>query len=1054
MIVHWAIPLIAGVAFNLYRKPLTAPLEEYRIRPMHTPTFSLTRRSSEPTAHFRGLAIRALIIILLYIAYSIQAYSQRAPESSLRGMTRRVWHMQDGLSDNVISAVAETPDHYLWIGTPQNLIRFDGFHFTDVSAEIAPAIRDFGVRCLFTAKDGSLWIGTGGGTVVRVHGSAVQTFDTKSGLRAFKVNVLQQDAAGAIWVGTDHGIYRFTRERFRRIPHLGDPSVDAMISDGNGGFWIGGHRLIHYSNGAFQDILLPKQHVPRRIEALALTPEGTLWIGTLGGLLQMNAQGVILSKASVSHEVSTLYVDQRYRLWVGTFNSGLFLRLANNKFAHVVEATEGLSSTILALLNDDGGDLWLGTHSGLVRLSDTGMNLTAIPGVRDTPHASVALDTDGSLWVCAGKVFHLVNGTVQAPKIPLVGDFSVRTIMRAADGALWIGTAGGGAIRVPQDGRPERYAAKVGTSYITGFLQGKNGDVWIATEGGIAVWRKGDVVSFQHILGAPHQQVLSLAEAEPKGAWIGTSQGLLRLENGRFIPNPAISALGNHAVRALHSSSDGTLWIGTESGLFRWKDRQMLQVPLEDNGGSKAVLSILEDTHGRLWLGGSEQVRRVRCIDIDKALAKVASMGLNNPRGDNNIVIPEVSFVLKEIDAELYGGMPSSSALDSENGAWYVSDAGPIHISGNARQSSQDGPPVALQQVVVDGRNATIRQNTRLSLPASTQTLEIAATPIVLGSHAGLQMRRKLIGFDTSWKTLASSHAVTYTNLPPGKYVYRVEVSWGDWDKASFAELHIVQKAHFYHQSWFLALCAILTSLIFWLLHRQRLHQLVVKFSAVAEERNRIAREMHDTILQGCIGISFLLDGIASSHQMHRVEDSSRFLLPEQSLGALKLARAEIERTIQESRVAIWDLRHTEAEAQLDRSLRELFDKMTGRLTIPTNFQSSGPSLQLTREQKQETLMAAQEALQNAIKHARDAKISVCLRYMTNLVRIEIADEGCGISQTSNGSNVIGHFGVLGMQERMAKIGGTCHISSAEGKGTTVTLEIPARKVQQVATEN
>jgi signal transduction histidine kinase/ligand-binding sensor domain-containing protein len=971
-------------------------------------------------------------------------------------MTRRIWRMQDGLSDNVISAVAETPEHYLWIGTPQSLIRFDGFHFTDVSAEIAPAIRDFGIRCLFTAKDGSLWIGTGGGTLLQVQGSAVLNYGAKDGLRAFNVNVLQQDIAGVIWAGTDHGIYRFAGGHFQRVSHIGDPSVYAMISDGDGGLWIGGHRLIHYANGVFEDIPLPKQNVPTRIEGLARTPDGTLWIGTLGGLLQMSAQGLVSPKASVSHEVSALYVDQRHRLWVGTFDSGLFLQLANNTFAHIVEATEGLSNTVLALLNYEDGDLWLGTHSGLVRLSDTGMHLTTIPAIRNAQHASVAPDSDGSLWICAGKAFHLANGRLLTPKLPLVGSFPVRVIMRAADGALWIGTAGGGAIRIPKRGRPERYAAKVGTSYITGFLQGRDGDVWIATEGGIAVWRKGDVVSFQHVPGAPHQAVLSIAIAKPDGVWIGTSLGLLRLSNGRFVSDPAGSALGNHAVRALHSSSDETLWLGTESGLFRWKDHQMLQVPLEGDVKSEAVLSILEDAHGRLWLGGPDQVRRVQLVAIDRIFADRAdgtSTGRNGATDSNDSVIPEVFAVLKETDAELYGGMPSSAALDGANGAWYISDAGPVHISGDARQPSQNAPPIAWQQIAVDGRDATISENTTLSLPASTQTLEIAATPVMLGSHAGLRMRRRLIGFDTSWKTLAASHAVTYTNLPPGKYRYRVEVSWGDWRKASFAELPIVQKAHFYHQGWFLVLCAVLTSITIWLLHRQRLQRLATQLTAVAEERNRIAREMHDTILQGCIGISFLLDGIESNHHMQRAEGSPRSLLPVQSLEALQLARAQIERTIDEARVAIWNLRRTEAEAQLDRSLRELFDKMTGRLTISAAFQSSGPSLQLTREQKQETLMAAQEALQNAIKHAGNTKISVYLRYMTNLVRIEITDEGCGMSQASNTSNATGHFGVLGMRERMIRIGGTCRISSAEGRGTTVTLEIPSGTPQQVATE-
>ncbi|MGA3133394.1 MAG: sensor histidine kinase [Terracidiphilus sp.] len=283
----------------------------------------------------------------------------------------------------------------------------------------------------------------------------------------------------------------------------------------------------------------------------------------------------------------------------------------------------------------------------------------------------------------------------------------------------------------------------------------------------------------------------------------------------------------------------------------------------------------------------------------------------------------------------------------------------------------------------------------------------------------------------------------TYTNLPPGHYVYRVEVSRGDWHKESFVELHIVQQAHFYRELWFVVLCVILIAALVWLFHRQRLHQLAVRYSVVAEERNRVAREMHDTILQGCIGISFLLDGIESNRQAQAEKDDSRSQLSGQSWAALKLARTEIEKTIREARAAIWNLRSAESEAQLGQSLRDLLDKMTNRLSIPTTFQTSGPSLRLTHEQQHEILMAVREALQNVIKHAGGSDIALSLRYRGNLVTIEIKDRGCGISHELNGSKNDGHFGVVGMRERMARIGGTCRILSSDGEGTTVILEVP-----------
>lgn len=993
-----------------------------------------------------AFALRILIVVLVVGDCFSSARGQTVPELSPQWMTRRLWRMQDGLPDHAITAIAETPDHSLWLGTPRNLVRFDGFHFEDVSATIAPAIHDFGVTCLFTARDGSLWIATGEGEILRVHEGAVKIYDAKTGLGSFNVLAIQQDADGAIWAGTDHGIYRLLKGRFERFHHIGDPSVHAIIPDGAGGLWLGGHHLIHFTGAQFQLVTLPIQHVPMRIEALARTPDGVMWIGTLGGLLRMDPKGTIAARPFVTQAIKALLFDREQRLWVGTLDGGLFLRGRGDRFGHLADATDQLSSTVLALFDDDSNDLWLGSESGLVRLSDSGMRLIAIPQTRRVEHATVARDTDGSLWIGAGQVLHVVRGAILTPRIPMVGRFPARSIFRDTEGALWIATAGGGAIRVPRSGTPARYGAQLGTSYIIGFLQGENGDVWIATESGIALWRNGDVMSFQQTPGAPHRAVISLANAAD-GVWLGTSHGLFRLRNGQFVTDPAISALGDHAARALLSGRDGTLWIGTESGLFRWRDERMLRVPVEDDGGSHAVLSILEDANGQLWLGGPDRVRRVSTAAIDAVLdagkGEAPGSKIGADHGDGDFVAPEVFSVLKETGAALYGGMPASSATDGQAGAWYISDAGLIQISGST-PPPEEAPSIVLRRVAVDGREIAIPKNGVIPLPPSTRTLEIEAAPIVLGSHAGLRVRRELVGFDRGWSPLPGSHVATYTNLAPGSYVYRVKAGWRNGHVLSMAEVRVVQQAYFYRQWWFLALCSALVALTAWLLHRQRVHQVAVRFRAVAEERNRVAREMHDTILQGCIGISFLLDGIASSDETQTAGYGPRPRLPKRSRAALDLARTEIERTIREARIAIWNMRRTESEPHLDRSLRELFDTMTGPLPIPATFRSSGSALPVTQEQQQEIVMTVREALQNCIRHADAEKIALSLQYTRNGVAIEIADCGRGFPRTPEEPD--GHFGIMGMRERMLRIGGVCRIDSAEGNGTTVTLEVPLER--------
>jgi ligand-binding sensor domain-containing protein len=680
------------------------------------------------SVHFRffGPWPTRVLIALVIVLPCAAALSDPSSGSLLEATTRRIWRMQDGLPDNVITAVAETSEHYLWSGTPRNLVRFDGFHFIDVSSDVAPSIRESGITCLFAASGGSLWIGIGDGTLLQLEGTHVHAYGPASGLRSYDVRALQQDSNGTIWAGTDHGIYRLAGQRFERVPSIGDPSVRAMIQDGHGGLWIGGHRLTHYTNGVFQNVALPKQKMPTRINALAITPDRRLWIGTAGGLLHSDASGSISSAPSISHEVSALLVDRNTKLWIGTVDSGLFLAVPGNRFTPVPEAITGHADTILVLYKDESGDLWLGTHSGLVRLSETGMHLTAIPAARNAEHASLTLDADNSLWICLGKVFHLVNGRVRTVNFPLVGEFLVRTILRSADGSLWIGTAGGGALHLHRRGEPQKYASELGTSYVTGFLEGSNGDVWISTDSGIALWHEGHVISFQHILGAPHQAVLSIADAGSGAVWIATGHGFYLWRNGQFLSDPAISALGDRAIRSLCSWSDGTLWIGTESGLFRWKDHKMLEVPLDDDG-SQAVLSILEDPLGQLWLSGPDRVRRIQVAVIDRVLNSMAGYPSAQGTAVAEPLLAEEFHVSTETGAELYGGMLSSSAPDGRGGAWFISDAGPVHIGSDAQETSLAPPPIVLQQVVVDGRTVAISSNLALSLPPSTKTLEIQA---------------------------------------------------------------------------------------------------------------------------------------------------------------------------------------------------------------------------------------------------------------------------------------------------------------------------------------
>ncbi|WP_160115081.1 sensor histidine kinase [Bryocella elongata] len=963
-------------------------------------------------------------------------------------MTSRVWSIQDGLPDQVILSMAQTPDQYLWLGTRLGLVRFDGYHFIDYGADLAPALHDFGVDCVLVVRDGSLWLGTQGGGVVHLFPGGGRTYNTRAGIANGLIRALYQDEAGRIWAGTDNGLYRLdSGEHFSRIDDRGGihgAAVHAIVGDGHGGVWAGGSRLLHIDASAglgtisWQEVALPQQKGSLRIWSMAKGSGESLWIATLGGLYHLpdGVGSVATKEPRVLGSALSLLVDSHRQLWVGTMDEGLYLLSENGSVTRARAPDQLASNSVLALAEDRSHDLWAGTQSGLTRFSATGMHLTRVPGAIDSEFGSVAVDADDSLWVCSRRLTHIRNGRMEPVNLPSITGFAIHSVMRERSGAFWVGTLGRGAYRIAPGGHIDHYTSEIGTNYIRGFLETPFDGVWIASDGGVANWRDGHVTSFQNVPGAPHAPTLSMAAGAPGELWVGTYHGLSLLRNGAFVAAPAADALGSHAVSAIHVSDDGALWIGTESGLFRWHDNQLQHIRLEADMNAPAILTILEDGHHRMWLGGPTTVVRA-----DRSSFESLAAGK-----DKRLFNPEIFAVSLETGAELGSGAASTAELDRSGGAWFTTNEGPLHIQASNPRHDGAPPPIMLGQVLVDGERVAVKGP--VILQPSAKTLVIDAPPIALSARPGLQLRRRLIGFDPDWVAISPLQSATYTNLPAGHYTYRVEASWKDAPGATVLELPIVQRTHFYRQPAFLVACLVALLLAIWAGHRMRVRQVMLRFRLVAEERNRVAREMHDTVVQGCIGVSSLLEAIAIRHAPVGADD-----VPTDEANLLNSAREQIAVTILEARDAIWNLRHPHEGGNLSNSLRSLLDRITTIQGKRVEFESDGTALSLNVEAEHELFMTVREALHNALVHAGAEHIRLSLRYVTDSVLVSIRDDGSGFTAGSTDDRGE-HFGLLGMHERMERIGGTCRIDSARDRGTMVELHVPyERNVRTVRPE-
>jgi ligand-binding sensor domain-containing protein/two-component sensor histidine kinase len=976
--------------------------------------------------------------ILLLVLLATMGTRFCRPQRPMEGLTQHTWRIEDGLSDQEIQAIAQTTDSYLWLGTPHGLVRFDGFHFTDGGANRVPMLQQFGVSCLLAARDGSLWAGAYGGGIAQLSDNHVRVFGAESGLTTLSIRVLHQDAAGTIWAGTDHGIFWLEGDRFVKDPSLRDPSVAAIIKDGSGGLWFAGHRLFHDTRGVFSKVSVPVQQGGLRIRSMVLDHHGMLWLATPYGLLQRDASGVIRAVPGANWDVRTLFLDAQERLWGGTAGNGLLLSSSGGSFLPVTQSEPHASRVILTSFSDSSGDLWVGTQAGLTRFSETGMTLWGVSRAVESDFASVFIDRDQSVWLSAGSVTRLAGGRERSVPFPEVGGLHIRAAFRDVAGALWIGTTGHGAYRYDH-GRVQNYSSKLGMGFVTGFLQDPDGSVWISTDGGVARWQNGVVTTYQTAPNAPHQQVFAMAVAPGGGLWIGTPGGLFLLRDGEYREQAVSKRLGTQRIWSLHLDRQGALWIGAESGLYLESQGVLRHLPMPHFGSAtRAVLSILEDTRGRMLVAEPATIYRFPREDVSDAgpQPKESSRQIARLRLTH---VPTILAVARETGAELNGGLPAIGQVDDSGGAWYATHLGLVHLSAETPPRSDKTPPVLIQQITVDGSPIHPR-SPLLTLQHSTHNLQIQASPVLLSSRTGLRLRCRLLGLDTEWSDLEPGDSSSYSGLRPGKYRFQVEARWPGEAKPSTTELEIIQLGPFWSRPWFLVLCGLLVPLLVRGWHTARIRQISLRFQAIAEERNRVAREMHDTVLQGCIGVSSLLEGIALTVESTADDHSEAHTSVWRS--TLEYARDQITQTIQDARAAIWDLRRTEDLKDLGGALEMLLEEQTRMAGLQLTLLRQGPSLTLRPSVQHELFMATREAVFNVIAHAQASRLDVELRSSDSTVAILVSDDGRGFDPAVQGS-ASEHFGLVSMQERLQQIGGSVIIDSVEGRGSSVKLTLP-----------
>jgi ligand-binding sensor domain-containing protein/signal transduction histidine kinase len=990
---------------------------------------------SLPARQCNSSTRRSIKAYLLNFVFTSAAIAQ----SVNVGMTHHTWGLEDGLPDLVIQAIAQTPDGYLWLGTPHGLVRFDGFKFVPFANDTAPALREFGVSCILAAKDGTLWIGSVGGGVTHLDSHLdshrATHVGTDQGFQALTTRALYQSDDGTIWAGTDRGLYKLVGDRFSLVEEVSDEAVTTIVSDASHGFWVAGVNLVHYQQGRLVRVPLPP--LTSVIRSLAVAPDGELWIGAHRRLLERRRDGSIQIIHRVDADVRTLCFDSSGRLLIGTIGSGVLLRMRDGAIVRELNPNEPDYRAIRAIVSVRNGDLWIGTHAGLIRLSHTGMDFLKASSSGTSDFGSVFLDRDDSAWLSAGALSRFTAGEEQAVRLTGLKNVQIRAVYREPSGAFWVGTVGNGAYRLV-NGRVGAHLLE--STAITGFLWASDGSLWIGTDHGLAKWSHGQLTQFPRSGETTATTVKAMALAADGSCWLATPAGLFLFRNGEYSRPTFAQRLAHYRVWSLYIGRNGSLWIGAGAGLYLWQDGALTHIDLPRSlFQSQAVISINVDSQGRFLIAEPAAVFRISGDDLKRSIAASTTVSSDGIREVNLITAPEAFEVGNETGAELYSGIPGVASTDQKGGAWYATNQGLLHIEALPLSQLQIPPPITIETVLVDG--APVSENGPIILPSSTHNVQIQATPILLSGSTGLKLRRRLLGFDDKWSELVPGSSSSYGRLVPGNYTFKVEAYWPGTSAVSFAEVTVIQQSAIYRRPWFISVCCALAALFGWLFYRSRIHHMKLRFQAVVDERSRVAREIHDTLLQGCIGAVSLLEALEISQERARgtiqTGQENRWLM------IVQCVREQFGGTIKEAREAIWNLRNADDLKSLDSALREAFDRLTSRKEVETSFRVEGKAVPIIPRVQHEIIMSTREAIMNAVSHARPKSINIRLSFGLSNIIVSISDDGVGFNPSEVQLIESDHFGLSGMRERMRKVRGSMTIESEPGNGTRIYLSFP-----------
>jgi signal transduction histidine kinase/ligand-binding sensor domain-containing protein len=980
-------------------------------------------------------AIRCLTTVLSACAF-VAVPGRAAAQYRLEA-----WTVDRGLPQNIVTAIQQTRDGYLWVATLDGLARFDGVRFTIFDKHNTPGISSNRFTALYQDQQGDLWLGTENSGVTRCHHGRFETWTADQGAPAGLIRGFAPDARSNVLAVSDDAITRWAPERggfvATEMPHF-IGGYQRLLFDERPGFWGRNEEGLHRLDGGLWKTIDASPGLQAlKNPVMGEAQDGTGWLADSDGRVVRVAPGHLPSHGLASGADRMTYRDRQGTSWQIEVDRRLRRSL-------IVPTADGPQRVAFKVLFEDReGHLWLGT--------------------------------DGQGLYCVRRqvvtTYSVAQGLVDRNIYPLLED---------DEGAVWIGAWEGGLSRVSRGVFTNYHPAQDGllSSSVTSLGKSRDGRVWVATHNGLQVWHHGRFEAAGHDFLPPHTSVNVIHQDRDGAMWFGTGYGLVRVRDGvvtvlttrdglasdniravidRVAGGLWIASYGGltlitgdrvtrwttrdglpgDMIRSLYEDADGVLWIGTyDSGLARFAHGRFTTFTTRDGLFNDGVFQILEDAQGRLWMSSNRGISRVSKAELNELAA--------GRRGQVNAVAYGKDDGLANVECN--GGLWPAGIRSRDGRLWFPTQDGVAVIDPATITPNPQPPPVQIESVLVGGASAAI--DVPLALGPGHEGLEITYTGVTFIDSSRVRFRYRLEGLDRGWTDAGTRRTAYYSHLPVGDFTFRVIAANSDgiWN-TSGAGVRIIVTPPFYGRAWFwgTALTGLLIGAVIW--HRRRLARLHAANAAQAEfsrrlmasqegERQRIAGELHDSLGQQLLVIT------------------NRAMLGERVVGDPERAKKEFDEIIASAALAIDEIRaisYNLRPIHLDRlgltaSIEEMIERIASAGTIQLSADVEPLDGVLSKADEINCYRIVQESINNIIKHAGATKAYVEVFREHGELRITVRDNGRGFDEAATRQRPSTGLGLTSIAERAHMLGGALVIEAAPGQGTTLHVRAPLRR--------